>query len=164
MNGAGGSKKLLKFRERTFAKIKLFMKIIFASLLITMLIGISSFAVKTTSVVNSNIEDSLEADRMKHMNEVMASIKWDSSLQVFQLPPAYKGSWEELLHSAGAGNKILLSDDIRSISSLNRWFDQRGLGVVYHFERPGSLYVPSCVSRRYDAFIFVDSSHAMKLN
>ena len=98
-----------------------------------------------------------------YTGEVIAAMKWDSSSKIFQLPPAYKGSWEELLHSAGDGNKILLSEEMRSMSSLNRWYDQRGIGVIYHPERPRSPYVPSFISRRYDAFIFIDSSHVMKV-
>jgi hypothetical protein len=60
------------------------MRILFASLLITFFIAASSFAVKHSDINNANRysaeQDSLEADRMKYMNEVMALIKGKEKL------------------------------------------------------------------------------------
>ena len=94
-----------------------------------------------------------------YAGKVMAAYKWNDSSHVMALPPAYKGSWEEVLHGIGNGDKLILSEDIRQSIPFNHWYDQRGVGVLYHPERPRSSYVPSFVSRRYDGFIFIDSSH-----
>jgi erythromycin esterase len=98
-----------------------------------------------------------------YTGDVIATHEWDSSAKVFHLPSAYEGSWDELLHAAGAGDKIVISDEIRKITPLNHWYPQRGIGVVYNSDRPRSPYVPSFISRRYDAYLFIDTSHALTI-
>jgi len=59
------------------------MRILFVLLLIIMQTGISVFAVTHTAIKNnlaSVKEDSLEADRLKYMNQVIASIKGKEKL------------------------------------------------------------------------------------
>jgi len=59
------------------------MRILFVLLVIIMLISISSLAVTHSSIKNnlaSVKEDSLQADRLKYMNQVMASIKGQEKL------------------------------------------------------------------------------------
>ena len=72
------------------------------------------------------------------------------------IAPAYPTSWEDYLHKAGEGNKIVFTNEIQRIIPLNHWYDQRAIGVLYHPDRPRSSYTPSYISRRYDAFIFID--------
>jgi len=58
------------------------MRILFVSLCILILLTVSSFAVRKNADVSNPVstEDSLEADRLKYMNEVMASIKGKEKL------------------------------------------------------------------------------------
>ena len=95
-----------------------------------------------------------------YMGSVLAAEKWNNIPHIYTLPPAYTGSWEELLHHLGEGDKLIFAEDIRKTVAYNRWYDQRAVGVLYHPDRPRSSYVPSFVSKRYNAFIFIDSSHA----
>ena len=95
-----------------------------------------------------------------YMGSVLAAEKWNNIQHIYTLPPAYKGSWEEFLHRLGEGDKLIFSEDIRKTVAYNHWYDQRAVGVLYHPDRPRSSYVPSFVSKRYNAFIFIDSSHA----
>jgi len=98
-----------------------------------------------------------------YTGQAIAALKWGDSARIISLPPAYNTSWEAFLHDAGEGDKLILNREMQKIIPLNHWYDQRAIGVLYHPERPRSSYVPSYISRRYDAFIFIDSTHAMHL-
>jgi erythromycin esterase-like protein len=81
-----------------------------------------------------------------------------------RVPEARGGSWEDLLHRAAAKNAMLLFDgtDDGGIRGLDAPLDHRAIGVVYEprAERVGN-YVPTIVPRRYDAFLFIDETHAL---
>lgn len=92
---------------------------------------------------------------------VVAAGRWGDELEVMMVPEAMENSWEEILHVAGAHDKLLLfHDDNRALFSGE--IGHRAIGVVYqpHMERFGN-YVPSKVSERYDGFIFIDQSKAL---
>jgi len=77
------------------------------------------------------------------------------------VPPARKDSWEDILHDAGASNKILLFGEENRIY-FNDWIGHRAIGVVYNsnLEAYGN-YVPSKIGSRYDAFIYIDKTNAL---
>ena len=79
-----------------------------------------------------------------------------------KVPAATSGSWEQVLHQLSPENKIILSKDIRQDRNLNRRVGHRAIGVVYNpaTEHLGN-YVPSIVPKRYDAFIYIDSTQAL---
>jgi len=94
---------------------------------------------------------------------VIAGKRWGAKMQAIQMPDAQKGSWEYLLHSAGKENKLLIMEDF----SGNDWFMEyhighRAIGVVYNpqYEQFGN-YVPTILPLRYDAFIYLDETHAL---
>lgn len=91
---------------------------------------------------------------------VIAGHSWGAPLEVMNVPPAQAGSWEDLLHQAGEHNKFILS--LRDKHQYKQAFGHRAIGVVYHpaRERFGN-YVPSIISDRYDAFIYVEESSAL---
>jgi erythromycin esterase-like protein len=76
------------------------------------------------------------------------------------LPPARAGSWEDLLHRAGAENKLLLWDGHEA--RLREARGHRAIGVVYNpeTERAGN-YVPTALPYRYDAFLYIDRTRAL---
>ena len=78
------------------------------------------------------------------------------------VPPAKKGSWENLLHEAGKENKLLMMDDFMTDSFMESHIGHRAIGVVYNpeYERLGN-YVPSILPMRYDAFIFLNETKAL---
>jgi erythromycin esterase len=93
---------------------------------------------------------------------VMAGRSWGEIREVMLIPPAAEGSWEELLHRAGAHNKLLLFNSSNR-SLFNESIGHRAIGVVYNpaFEQNGN-YVPSKISERYDGFLFIDRTKALK--
>jgi len=96
-----------------------------------------------------------------HRGSVIAADEWEAPMERMKVPEARPGSWEDLLHQAGADNKWLLFDSAMS----EEWLQKRGhraIGVVYHpgYERFGN-YVPTVLSRRYDAFLYLDATQAL---
>ncbi|MDQ0247482.1 erythromycin esterase-like protein [Bacillus fengqiuensis] len=75
---------------------------------------------------------------------------------------AEKGSWEDLMHQTGEFNKILFFSE-RNRKIFNDPIGHRAIGVVYHpeYEHLGN-YVPSIMSERYDGFIHIEQTTALK--
>jgi erythromycin esterase-like protein len=98
-----------------------------------------------------------------YKGSVMAGRKWGATMQHTTVPEARSGSWEYLLHLAGNENKLLIMDDFAGQDMfLENHLDHRAIGVVYNpiYEQYGN-YVPSILPLRYDAFIFLDETHAL---
>lgn len=96
-----------------------------------------------------------------HRGTVIAGTAWGAPMEVMQVPPGAAGSWEDLMHQAGAHNKLLLMD--RRDPYLSQEMGHRAIGVVYHpqYEQHGN-YVPSIMPLRYDAFIHIDKTQALQ--
>lgn len=92
---------------------------------------------------------------------VIASSEWGLNIERMQVPPAQENSWEDMLHRAGAYDKMLIFND-QNRRFFNETIGHRAIGAVYHpeYEMYGN-YVPSNISERYDAFIFIDHSNAL---
>ncbi len=93
---------------------------------------------------------------------VIAADSWGEPLQVIDVPPAKLSSWEGQLRAAGEEDKVLLfTEENREL--FNDWIGHRAIGVVYNpdFEAYGN-YVPSRVGSRYDAFIYIHQSKALR--
>lgn len=93
---------------------------------------------------------------------VLAADEWGGPIEVMRVPQARRGSWEELLHRQGAQNKILLSSELRSIPSLMQPVGHRAIGVQYDPSNERGNYVPSVIPNRYDAFVFIDQTRALR--
>ena len=83
-------------------------------------------------------------------------------MQRMTVPPAEEGSYEDLLHRAGAADKLLLFEPQPEGDPLLAPRGHRAIGVVYHpgYERFGN-YVPTVLPLRYDAFLYFDETHAL---
>ncbi len=93
---------------------------------------------------------------------VIAADRWGEPLKVIDIPHARLSAWEGQLRAAGEEDKILLfTPDNREL--FNDWIGHRAIGVVYNpeFEAYGN-YVPSRVGSRYDAFIYIHQSKALR--
>lgn len=92
---------------------------------------------------------------------VIAAKSWGAPVATMQVPAAQPGSWEELMHRAGAHDQILL---LRQEDPLlgHEVLKHRAIGVVYRPDYERGNYVPSVMARRYDAFVHVDESHALR--
>ncbi|MFC7686419.1 erythromycin esterase family protein [Ureibacillus sp. GCM10028918] len=93
---------------------------------------------------------------------VIAADSWGDPLEVIDVPPSKLSTWEGQLHAADADDKILLFNK-ENRELFNDWIGHRAIGVVYNpeFEAYGN-YVPSRVGSRYDAFIFINQTNALR--
>ncbi|MGZ4164232.1 MAG: erythromycin esterase family protein, partial [Tumebacillaceae bacterium] len=95
-----------------------------------------------------------------HRGTVIAGSGWGAPMQVMKVPSAQRGSWEDLMHKAGSYDKILF------LGAENPYFQDtighRAIGVVYYPHNEYGNYVPSNMAQRYDAFVYVDETHALR--
>jgi erythromycin esterase len=93
---------------------------------------------------------------------VIAGDTWGAPMEVLEVPEARAGSIELQLHLESAANRYLLfnSEDIQKRYEAS--IRHRAIGVVYDpvRERFGN-YVPTKLSLRYDAFVFLDRTKAL---
>jgi erythromycin esterase len=89
---------------------------------------------------------------------VLAGSHWGAKVEKMKVPKAKEGSWEHLLHMAGAYNKIIFSKDIQNFSSP---IGHRAIGVVYDPDFEHGNYVPSVIPLRYEAFIYLNTTQAL---
>lgn len=97
-----------------------------------------------------------------HRGTVIAAEKWGDPYKKIDVPPARQHSWEDLLHKTSAADKLFIfNEEIRKHFAW--WIGHRAIGVVYNpeFEAYGN-YVPTQIGNRYDAFIFIDQTKALK--
>jgi erythromycin esterase-like protein/predicted phosphoribosyltransferase/alpha-beta hydrolase superfamily lysophospholipase len=102
-----------------------------------------------------------------YQGEVTAGHAWASREETMTLPPARRGSCDELLHRVaeglGAPRLALTFDRESREGALAKRIGQRAVGVVYGrgAELSGHNYVPTVLPERYDFFVFVDESSAL---
>jgi len=95
-----------------------------------------------------------------YQGQVIAARSWDAPMQHMDAPPAPPESWDGIMHTAFGGNRFL--DLTKATDVLAAYHGQRAIGVVYHPERESGNYVPTSLARRYDAFLYVDETTALK--
>jgi erythromycin esterase-like protein len=96
-----------------------------------------------------------------HHGTVIASEAWGDAMRVMTVPAARPGSWEDVLHHADPGDKLLVFDR-RSPLELLEPRGHRAIGVVYRPQHEAfGNYVPSVLPRRYDALVYLDETHAL---
>ncbi|NGO13828.1 erythromycin esterase family protein [Streptomyces sp. HC44] len=102
---------------------------------------------------------------------VIAAERWGARPAVLPVPPARDGSVEEAMHRALPGHRSLFVFPPgpvhgRPLHDEHGWIAEerahRAIGVVYEpeHERWGN-YVPTVLGERYDAFCFLDRTHAL---
>ena len=93
---------------------------------------------------------------------VIAGREWGDEIRIMNVPKAMAGSWEFLLHQAGAKNRIVFMNENMKNQLGQKELGHRAIGVVYHPEREHlGNYVPSLIPQRYDAFIYLDKTSAL---
>lgn len=103
-----------------------------------------------------------------HSGRVLASRAWGGREEIMLLPEARAESWESHFHRACVAQKapqLVLSfteNDVAEVFRATR--GHRAVGVVYSpaFEHRGHNYVPTSLSDRYDAFVFVDKTTGLR--
>jgi erythromycin esterase-like protein len=96
-----------------------------------------------------------------HHGSVIAGEAWEAPMERMRVPPGRRGSWEDVLHQANPVDKLLIFDDEDKSGPMARTRGHRAIGVVYHPEYEAGNYVPTVLPRRYDAFLFLDETHAL---
>jgi erythromycin esterase-like protein len=105
-----------------------------------------------------------------HRGTVIAGDEWGAPMQRMHVPDARPESFEDVMHEAMAadsdasGAALLIFDDADDggVVGLDEPIAHRAIGVVYdpRGEHWGN-YVPTVIPRRYDAFVFIDETHAL---
>jgi erythromycin esterase len=97
-----------------------------------------------------------------YRGRVIAGRAWDAPWEEMRVPPARADSWEDVLHRAGTDDKLLIFQRPAS-AGLSAWRGHRAIGVVYRpeLEQYGN-YVPTVLPRRYDAFLYLDQTAAVR--
>ncbi|CAN5205389.1 N/A [soil metagenome] len=93
---------------------------------------------------------------------VIAGSNWGAPMRELRVPPAIPGSIENSFHTFSKENKLLIFKGNKELSKVfSKEIGHRAIGVVYHPERERGNYVPSVLSDRYDAFLYIDKTKAL---
>jgi erythromycin esterase len=98
-----------------------------------------------------------------HRGSVIAGAEWGALMQRMRVPPAREGSWEDIFHRAGEEDRLLVFAGLGEAGGFFEPREHRAIGVVYDpaRERYGN-YVPTVLPRRYDAFLYLDETRALR--
>lgn len=104
-----------------------------------------------------------------YQGAVLASPAWDGPETVTPLPAARDASFEFYCHKASkniGSQRFYMVFDPKARKTVlgTRKYGHRAVGVVYQtrFENHGRNYVPSLIAKRYDAFVFIDKTSALR--
>lgn len=92
---------------------------------------------------------------------VVAGKYWGAPMEIMKVPEAKKGSWEDIFHQSSADSKLILSPDLKDERFFD-WRGQRAIGVVYNPDYELGNYVETVLPKRYDAFIYLDKTEALR--
>lgn len=92
---------------------------------------------------------------------VIAGANWGATMEKMAVPPAMKGSIEDILHNDSAEDKLILFENDHAITRFNRYIGHRAIGVVYHPEYERGNYVPTLLPSRYDTLLYLDQTEAL---
>src|SRR5690348_17001536 len=100
-----------------------------------------------------------------HRGSVIAAREWGLPMQRMRVPEAQAGSYEDVMHHTAVGDFLLLLHEEHAgpaRAMLEEVRGNRAIGVVYdpRIEHWGN-YVPTILPQRYDAFVFIDETHAV---
>jgi erythromycin esterase len=93
---------------------------------------------------------------------VIAGKQWGAHMEVMPVPAARNGSVEELMHRTYEDDRLFIFDREKNNDEYNEVLPHRAIGVVYNpvHEKQGN-YVPTILSSRYDAFMYIDQTTAL---
>jgi erythromycin esterase-like protein len=82
-------------------------------------------------------------------------------MKVMKVPEARSNSIEAILHEKKMGNGYILFTNEADVM-YEKQINHRAIGVVYDSSREKyGNYVPSVLSKRYDALIYIDETKAL---
>ncbi len=97
-----------------------------------------------------------------YQGRVIAGRAWDAPMERLRVPPARRGSWEDVLHQAAGRDSLLLFNESTATDETLQVRGHRAIGVVYQpeYERLGN-YVPTMLPQRYDALLYFENTDAL---
>jgi erythromycin esterase len=97
-----------------------------------------------------------------YVGSVIAGEAWGAPMEEIEVPEAREGSIEHQLHLESVDNRYLLFNTEDLQRKYETSIRHRAIGVVYDPERERyGNYVPTKLSQRYDAFVFIDETKAL---
>ena len=97
-----------------------------------------------------------------YAGSVIAGRAWGAPMQNLEVPPAMPGSIEDMLHRHSETDKLIIfNEDAELMEAFSEKIPHRAIGVVYNPNYERGNYVPSILSFRYDALIFIDETNAL---
>ena len=98
-----------------------------------------------------------------HEGSVTASQQWAGKVESLTVPPSRKDSWENVFVDKKGCYFLMCELDKEAKEYVNSKKGLRAIGVVYHpeMERVHN-YVPSIMAKRFDVFIFVRETQALR--
>ena len=97
-----------------------------------------------------------------YQGSVIAGRSWGAPMKKMEVPAAREHSVEEILHAASPENKLLVFDNKPAFQDVfGSWLGHRAIGVVYNPESERANYVPTKLTSRYDAFLYLDKTQAL---
>lgn len=97
-----------------------------------------------------------------YAGSVTAAPYWEGPVTTMRVPAAKAGSWEAILHEQTPSDKLILLDSWRGDNILTARRGHRAIGVVYNPGSESGNYVPTDLPHRYDAFLFIDQTQALR--
>jgi erythromycin esterase-like protein len=101
----------------------------------------------------------------QYEGSVTASRYWDGPPEYMPVPPGIPGTYDHVFHQTGLDRLLLLLRPLREslqAGALDEWRGNRAIGVQYHPESERHNYVPTKLASRYDAFVHIDRTKAVK--
>jgi len=98
-----------------------------------------------------------------YQGSVIAGRSWGAPMERMPVPDAQEGSWEDALHRAVNQDRLFIFSEFENESELfEPIHGHRAIGVVYDpDEYRGGSFVSTSLSRRYDAFIYLEQTQAL---
>jgi erythromycin esterase-like protein len=96
---------------------------------------------------------------------VTASRYWGAPPEYMPVPQGIPGSYDHAFHETGLDRFLILLRPLREAlqgGPLDEWRGNRAIGVQYHPESELHNYVPTRLASRYDAFVHIDRTKAVK--
>ena len=115
-------------------------------------------------VREQHARDSVLIGFTTYTGTVTAAGDWNAPAERKRVRPALRGSYEDLFHSTGLGNFMLLFHHEHEIAwALEDPLLERAIGVIYRpqTERP-SHYFSASLSRQFDAVLHYDVTRAVE--
>ncbi len=96
-----------------------------------------------------------------YSGSVTAALSWNDTTRNMLMPLAKLGSLEAELSNAKYDNYYITFDNDRLPEIFTKEIGHRAKGVVYNPANDHLQYVPSIISERYNAFIFIKNTSAL---